>query len=70
MGGELLKRTSEFLARWPGFPILVAIGLVALNFVLHLLPDWPVVGWLARSHLLLHLGVILGFVGVVLARVL
>ena len=70
MASQLLKRTSEFLARWPGLPIIVAIGLVALNFVLHLLPDWPVVGWLARSHLLLHLGVILGFVGVVSARVL
>lgn len=70
MGSGLLKRASDFLARWPGLPIIVAIGLVALNFVLHLLPDWPVVGWLARSHLLLHLGVILGFAGVVLAKVL
>ena len=68
--GELLKRASEFLARLPGLPIFVAVGLVALNFVLQLLPDWPVVGWLAHTHLLLHLGVILGFLGMLLGEVL
>lgn len=67
---SLLKRVGDFLARVPGLPILVAVGLVILNFVLQLLPDWPVVGWLARSHLLLHLGVIVGFLGVLLGDVL
>ena len=44
MVSDLLKRIGEFLARVPGLPILVAIGLVALNFVLQLLPAWPVWG--------------------------
>jgi len=70
MVSELLKRVSEFLARLPGLPVLVAVGLVALNFVLQLLPDWPVVDWLAHKHLFLHLGVILGFLGVLLGEVL
>lgn len=70
MVGELLKRFSEFLARVPGLPIILAVVLVVLNFVLQLLPDWPVIGWLAHSHLLLHVGVILGFLGMLLGEVL
>jgi hypothetical protein len=50
----------------PGLPIVVAIGLVILNLVFQFLPDWPVVGWLARTHLLLHVGLILGLLGVLL----
>jgi len=67
---ELLERTSEFLARLPGLPVFVAVGLVVLNFVLQLLPAWPIVGWLAHTHLFLHLGVILGLLGVLLGDVL
>jgi hypothetical protein len=67
MGTKLLKRVSDFLASLPGLPIVIAIVLVVLGFLLQLLPaDWPVVGWLARTHLLLYLGVILGFVGALL----
>ena len=67
---KLLQRTSDFLARLPGLPVLIAIGLVILNLVLQLLPDWTVVGWLARTDLLLHVGLILGFLGMLLAKVL
>ncbi len=70
MGSELLKRTSDFLARMPGLPILVAIGLIVLNFVLQLLPAWPVVGWLAHTNLFLHAGLILGFVGMLIGDAL
>ncbi len=64
------KRISEYLARFPGLPVIVAVGLVVVNFVLQLLPDWPVVGWLAHTHLLLHLGVILGLLGILLGDAL
>ena len=67
---KLLNRTGDFLARVPGLPVLIAVGLVILNFALQLLPDWPVVVWLARTQLFLHLGVILGFLGVLLGDVL
>lgn len=71
MAAELLKRIGDFLARLPGLPILVAILLVILNFVLRLLPGtWPVVGWLARTDILLHLGVALGFLGLLLGDAL
>jgi hypothetical protein len=38
--------------------------------LLQFLPDWPVVGWLAHTHLLLHLGVILGLLGILLGDAL
>lgn len=64
------KRISEYLARFPGLPVIVAVGLVVVNFLLQLLPDWPVVGWLVHTHLLLHLGVILGLLGILLGDAL
>ena len=68
--GAYLKRISNFIASMPGLPILVAIGVVVLNFVLQFLPDWPVIGWLARTHLCLHLGLVLGFLGILLGDAL
>lgn len=70
MDSEWLKRLSDFLARMSGLPLIVAIGLVVLNFVLQLLPAWPVVGWLARTNLFLHVGLFLGFLGVLLGDAL
>jgi hypothetical protein len=70
MGSELLERMGDFLARMPGLPILVAVGLIVLNFVLQLLPAWPVVGWMAHTNLFLHVGLVLGFVGILLGDAL
>lgn len=67
---ELLKSLSNFLARQPGLPILIAVGLILLNFVAQLLPNWPVIEWLANTYLLLHLGLVLGFLGILLGDVL
>jgi hypothetical protein len=67
MAANLLKRISDFLARVPGLPVFVGVFLVILNFVLRLLPGtWPVVGWLTHTDFLLHLGVIVGLIGVLL----
>ena len=70
MGGRLLERISDFLARVPGLPIIVAIGLVLLNLVLQFMPDWPIVGWIARTDLLLHIGLVLALLGVLLGDAL
>ena len=68
---RLLRRTGNFIARWPGVPLLVAVGLVVINLILQFFPpDWPVVGWLARTNLFLHLGLIAGFVGMLLGDAL
>jgi hypothetical protein len=69
--GELLQRVGDFLARLPGLPIIIAVVLVALNFLLQLLPTtWPVIGWLAHTNLFLHVGLILGFLGLLLGDAL
>ncbi|MFO7743143.1 MAG: hypothetical protein R6X31_12600 [Anaerolineae bacterium] len=67
---RLLRGLSDFLGRLPGVPILVAIGLILLNFVVQLLPNWAAIDWLAQTNLLLHLGLVLGFLGVLLGDVL
>jgi hypothetical protein len=67
---KLLQRVGNFFARMSGVPILVAIALVIINFVLQLLPDWPVIGWMARTDLLLHVGLVFGLLGLLLGEVL
>ena len=59
-----IDRLSEFLAHRKGLLPLIGIVLVALNFVLQLL---PVRDWLTTSNLLLHLGIILAVFGLMLA---
>jgi hypothetical protein len=67
---ELLKKLSEFLAQRKGLPVFIGVGFVILSLVLNLLPAWPVVGWLARTEFLLHVGVILGLLGILLGDAL
>jgi hypothetical protein len=67
---ELLRNLSQFLARQPGLPILVAVGLIFLNFVAQLVPAGPVIDWLADTYLLLHIGLVLGFLGILFGDVL
>ncbi|RME08510.1 MAG: hypothetical protein D6803_01030 [Anaerolineae bacterium] len=55
---------SNYLAERKGLIPLVGIALVALNFVLGF---FPALGWVVRSDLFLHLGVILGLLGFLLA---
>lgn len=70
MLAQLVKRTGDFLARMPGLPIVVGVGLVVFSLLLQFLPDWPIIGWLAHTHLFLYIGVVLGFVGVLLGYAL
>lgn len=67
---ELVKRVSDFLARKPGLLVVIGLGLILLNFVLQLLPAWPVVGWLADVNLFLHIGLIVSLFGLLVVRVL
>ena len=60
---KFLDRASEFIAARKGLLPLLGIALVILNLVFQIFP----MGWLTTSNLMLHLGVILGFVGVLLA---
>jgi hypothetical protein len=61
---RFLDWISEFLAHRKGLLLLISILFVIINFIFQLIPG---MGWLARSNLFLHLGVILGLVGVMVA---
>ena len=59
-----LDRLSDGLAKRKGLLPLLGILLVLVNLALQFIPG---VGWLAQTNLLLHLGVVLGLLGVLLA---
>jgi hypothetical protein len=61
-----LDRLSAFIARYKGLPTMLAVLLVALNFLLQFLD----LGWLSSSNLLLHLGIVIGLIGLLLAEAL
>lgn len=61
-----LNRISSFIARYKGLPVFLAVGLVLLNFVLQF---WDL-GWVTDLNVFLHLGVIVGLVGLLLGEAL
>ncbi len=61
-----LDRLSAFIARYKGLPTMVAVLLVILNFVFQFFN----LGWLSTSNLLLHLGIVVGLIGLLLAEAL
>jgi hypothetical protein len=61
---RFLDWISEFLAHRKGLLLLFSILLVLVNFIFQIVPG---MGWLARTNLFLHLGVILGLIGVMVA---
>ena len=60
---SFLDHFSEFIAARKGLLPLLGILLVLANFVVRLL--FP--GWLSRTDLFLHLGIIVAIVGFLLA---
>lgn len=63
----LLDRLSEYLSRRRGLPTIIAIALVILNFVVQFIPG---LAWLGNMNILLHLGVVIGFLGILLSAAL
>ncbi len=64
---KALLKFFDWLANHKGVPVLLAIGLIVLNFVLVLVnPE----GWGARTNVCLHVGLVIGLFGELLADVL
>jgi hypothetical protein len=61
-----LDRLSAFIARYKGLPTMLAVVLVLVNFLLQFVD----LGWLSSSNLLLHLGIVIGLIGLLLAEAL
>jgi hypothetical protein len=70
---DLLDQLSHLLAHNKGLLVFLGVGLVALNLILSLfwVPDDAGLGaWLVRTDLLLHLGVIVGLLGILIGDAL
>ena len=71
---DLVDQISEWLAHNKGLPVFAGVGLVLVNMVLSLFPSLSQVGgflgWLVRTDLLLHLGVVVGLLGILLGDAL
>jgi hypothetical protein len=64
---RLLDYLSNQLAQRRGLPVLLGIGLVILNYAFQFIPGLRV---LTTGNLLLHLGVVLGLLGILLGDIL
>jgi hypothetical protein len=71
---DLLDLLSNFIVSHKGVPVLLGVGLAVVGLVLTFIPPlwqhegfW---GWLMRSHLLLYIGTIVGFVGLLIGDAL
>ena len=60
---QLLSSLSNYLASRKGLLLFIAVGLVGLNFIFSLFMN----NWMVETNLLLHLGIIIGFFGVMIA---
>ncbi len=60
-----MQNLADFLERVKGLPILIGILLVILNFIVQYIPG---LAFLSGNNLLLHLGVVVGLLGVLLAE--
>lgn len=60
---QILSKLSGFFSNRKGLLIFIAIVLVILNFVVGLIFN----NWVAQSNLLLHLGIVIGFLGILIA---
>lgn len=63
----MLDRISTYIAEHKGVPVLIGVLLVVINFALGFLAPGS---WLVTTNLLLHLGVVIGLMGILLGDAL
>jgi hypothetical protein len=66
----MLDRISDWVEANKGAPVLIGVALVIVNFILQPFGGVPILGILVRSNLLLHLGVIVGLLGILIGDAL
>ena len=62
----MLDRLSQFIAQVRGLPIMLAVAMVLLNFVLQFI-NVPIILAIADANVFLHLAVAVGLIGVLLS---
>lgn len=60
---KILSKLSTFFSNRKGLLIFIAIIFVILNFILSMVSN----NWVTQSNLLLHLGIVIGFLGLLIA---
>jgi hypothetical protein len=60
----MLDRISDYLAHNKAMPVLLGVLLVILNYAAQFLAQTPVLGFIAQTNLLLHLGIVVGLIGI------
>ena len=63
----MLDQILEFLERWRGLPALIGVLLVVLNFIASFIPGAL---WLTWHDWLLHLGIVVGIIGLLVTETL
>lgn len=66
----MIDRISEYLAHNKAMPVFLGVLLVILNYVLQFFVQAPVLGLVAQTNLLLHLGIIIGLLGILIGDAL
>jgi hypothetical protein len=66
----LIDIISNWLATHKGAPVLLGVLLVVIGLLLQPFAGVPIIGGIARSQLFLHLGVIVGLLGVLIGDAL
>jgi hypothetical protein len=61
---QFLDHASDYLAARKGLLLIIGILFIIVNAVLQFIPG---AGWLASTNLLLHIGLVVAFLGVLLA---
>ncbi len=67
---RIVDQISDWIATHKGAPVLLGVVLVILNFALLPFGHLPVLGVIVRTNLLLHLGVIVGLLGILIGDAL
>lgn len=62
-----LSAFLDWLADHKGIPVLIGIGLILLNFLVVLFAPG---GWVARTNVFLHLGLVIALLGELMAAIL
>ncbi len=66
----MLDRVSDYLAHNKAMPVFAGVLLVILNYAIQFLAHVPVIGFIASTNLFLHLGIIVGLIGILVGDAL
>ena len=66
---RILDDISDYVSAHRGVPVLIGVLLVVVNYILVIIPGVQL-GFVETTNLFLHLGVIVGLIGVLLGDAL